>query len=247
MKSPLLLSNTNAANRDFTEMVQSRKFRGVRQRNWGSWVSEIRHPLLKRRIWLGTFGTAEEAARAYDQASILMSGRNAKTNFPVSEFPNSSETNPSSPSQLQNNGISELLQAKLRRCSLKPSPSMTCLRLDTENSHIGVWRERAGKRSDSNWVMRVKIEGNRSSSSSSDENQAKVGGIEDIVCNKDENSGTATVEDPASGIRREMDEEERIALQMIEELLNWNCPSPTGGIGVETTAAAVEKGTEELN
>lgn len=27
-------------------MVQSKKFRGVRQRQWGSWVSEIRHPLL---------------------------------------------------------------------------------------------------------------------------------------------------------------------------------------------------------
>ncbi|KAF2303845.1 hypothetical protein GH714_023823 [Hevea brasiliensis] len=66
-------------------MVQSKKFRGVRQRQWGSWVSEIRHPLLKRRIWLGTFETAEAAARAYDQAAILMNGQNAKTNFPRGE------------------------------------------------------------------------------------------------------------------------------------------------------------------
>ncbi|KAE8687448.1 Ethylene-responsive transcription factor WIN1 [Hibiscus syriacus] len=173
-------------------MVQSKKFRGVRQRHWGSWVSEIRHPLLKKRVWLGTFETAEEAARAYDQAAILMSGRNAKTNFPSGgDHPKGTENTHSTPP----NELSEFLHAKLRKCSKTPSPSMTCLRLDTENSHIGVWQKRAGQSSGSNWVMTVEL-----------------------------GKGNAAVPPPSntSGAepRTDMDEEERVALQMIEELLN---------------------------
>lgn len=57
-----------ASNSNNNSPCDTQKYKGVRRRKWGKWVSEIRVPGSQERLWLGSYSSPEAAAVAHDVA-----------------------------------------------------------------------------------------------------------------------------------------------------------------------------------
>ncbi|GAB2291564.1 hypothetical protein Dimus_025818 [Dionaea muscipula] len=116
------------------------KYKGVRKRKWGKWVSEIRLPHSRERIWLGSYDSAEKAARAFDAAQFCLRGRSGKFNFP---------DNPPDIADVQGMSRSEIQLAASRYANMVGPSTVDQMELDMPVIHTSSSEEEEMSPSDS--------------------------------------------------------------------------------------------------
>ncbi|KAG6516509.1 ethylene-responsive transcription factor ERF014-like [Zingiber officinale] len=114
---------------------RKRQYKGVRRRSWGSWVSEIRAPHQKTRIWLGSYSSPEAAARAYDAALLCIKGSSASLNFPASLPPHHLPSAAMSPKSIQRIAAAAAANATVVGSFASPPPPSPSQSMDANEDH----------------------------------------------------------------------------------------------------------------
>ncbi|XP_021903568.1 ethylene-responsive transcription factor ERF020 [Carica papaya] len=119
-----------------------KKYKGVRRRRWGKWVSEIRVPGTQQRLWLGSYSTPEAAAVAHDIAYYCLRRPSSfeALNFPLTSLPAACANGELSPRSVQRAASDAAMAVDARMVVNGLAPSTTTeLWVDDESSRNSLW------------------------------------------------------------------------------------------------------------